>query len=55
MKASLAASLGLAIAGLLLAGAAGAQAPGGGPGFGGASASHGAGIWTPGEGGPLVE
>jgi Spy/CpxP family protein refolding chaperone len=35
MKASLAASLGLAIAGLLLAGTAGAQAPGGGPGFGG--------------------
>ncbi|MDR3727677.1 MAG: Spy/CpxP family protein refolding chaperone [Terracidiphilus sp.] len=35
MKASLAASLGLAIAGLLLGGAAGAQAPGGGPGFGG--------------------
>lgn len=35
MKASLAASLGLAIAGLLLGGAAGAQAAGGGPGFGG--------------------
>jgi len=35
MKASLAASFGLAIAGLLLAGTAGAQAPGGGPGFGG--------------------
>jgi len=35
MKASMAASLGLAIAGLFLAGAAGAQAPAGGPGFGG--------------------
>jgi Spy/CpxP family protein refolding chaperone len=35
MKASMAASLGLAIAGLFLAGAAGAQAPAGGSGFGG--------------------
>lgn len=35
MKASMAASLGLAIAGLFLVGAAGAQASGGGPGFAG--------------------
>jgi Spy/CpxP family protein refolding chaperone len=35
MKASMAASLGLAIAGLFLAGAAGAQGPAEGPGFGG--------------------
>jgi len=34
MKASIAARLGLAIAGLMLAGAAGAQAQAGGPGFG---------------------